>query len=89
MPAIEYDLHGFRARKHRQPFHDGAGHKVRFISFGDNVTASAHDYSRVVDAERLWLHSHAERGNDEEGIYCSYIVPTLRVGMQPVTLCVT
>ncbi|MRU50524.1 hypothetical protein FIV37_09455 [Pseudomonas gessardii] len=52
--------------------------------------------SRIRDAERPRRHSHAERGNDCQGggqnsIRTSplKIVPTLRVGTQPVTLRVT
>ena len=40
------------------------------------------------NAERPWRHSHAEREERSSGLH-TQIVPTLRVGMHPVTLCVT
>ncbi len=40
------------------------------------------------NAERPWRHSHAEREERSSGLH-TLIVPTLRVGMHPVTLCVT
>ncbi len=41
-----------------------------------------------MDAERPERHSHAER-EERSVISAALIVPMLRVGMQPVTLCVT
>lgn len=56
LPAIQDDLHGFRAGENRKPFHNRAGHEMGFVWFGDDIAAAAHVIPFFV-SERY--HSHA------------------------------